>query len=325
MEDGSVVRLRLNQAGVAKALGAVLEPDVPPDGLFIDLYTGLMSPPRVGENLIGKLDFNDLLAGMAANDQIIVVIADGLYSFKGTGYIRSGLFDRIQLVQGSSTIRLSKDRYRNVERFRIPGAPEFYLRTMLGRWGADRSAPFTDAALAEYDDSEGLLVFENALDRLLVSKWLAIAEETANPALKTYLGLKVDGLNLNNIIRCKIEDVSIEPYLLEGGLIGRRVVDALIEADVDDIPRIVEGTQYHKPAKRILEEYVRTGDLSMLEGELNKLTHGIFRLDVIMNPLSLGSIMCFIHQKEWEVRRLSSLMVAKSHGIPPEEIKKMVA
>ena len=125
MEDGSVVRLRLNQAGVAKALGAVLEPDVPPDGLFIDLYTGLMSPPRVGENLIGKLDFNDLLAGMAANDQIIVVIADGLYSFKGTGYIRSGLFDRIQLVQGSSTIRLSKDRYRNVERFRIPGAPEF--------------------------------------------------------------------------------------------------------------------------------------------------------------------------------------------------------
>ncbi|NQV82858.1 MAG: regulatory protein NosR [Rhodospirillales bacterium] len=125
MEDGSISRLRLDQKTVAKALGDVLPPGDQGDSLFIDLYTGLISPPRVGENLIGKLDFNELLGGMAANDQIIVVVADGLYSFKGTGYIRSGLFDRIQLVQGASTIRLAKDRYRNVETFRIPGAPEF--------------------------------------------------------------------------------------------------------------------------------------------------------------------------------------------------------
>ncbi len=124
-EDGSIVRLRLNQKTVAKALGDDRAPDGQDDALFIDLRTGLISSPRVGENLIGKLDFNELLAGMAANDQIIVVVADGLYSFKGTGYIRSGLFDRIQLEQGASTIRLTKDRYRNVEQFRIAGAPEF--------------------------------------------------------------------------------------------------------------------------------------------------------------------------------------------------------
>ncbi|MBT3306311.1 MAG: 4Fe-4S binding protein, partial [Alphaproteobacteria bacterium] len=125
LKDGSISRLRLSQGSVAKALGDVRPTDGRGDALFIDLYTGLISPPRVGENLIGKLDFNELLGGMAANDQIIVVVADGLYSFKGTGYIRSGLFDRIQLVQGASTIRLAKDRYQNVERFRISGAPEF--------------------------------------------------------------------------------------------------------------------------------------------------------------------------------------------------------
>ncbi len=125
LKDASIVRLRLDQGTVAKALGDVRPPDDQRGSLFIDLYTGLITPPRVGENLIGKLDFNELLGGMAANDQIIVVVADGLYSYKGTGYIRSGLFDRIQLVQGASTIRLSKDHYRNVERFRIAGAPEF--------------------------------------------------------------------------------------------------------------------------------------------------------------------------------------------------------
>ena len=125
VEDGSVVGITLEQGRVASALGRPLSAGENPEGLFLELYTGLISPPRIGENLIGKLDFNSLMAGAGADDQVIFVAANGLYSFKGTGYVRSGRFDRIQLVQGAKTILLAKKHYRNVETFKISGVPEF--------------------------------------------------------------------------------------------------------------------------------------------------------------------------------------------------------
>jgi len=124
VEDGSVVRLELTLGQVASALGHPLSADEKPDSLFVELYTGLISPPRIGENLIGKLDFNRLMTGAGTDDQAIFVAANGLYSFKGTGYVRSGRFDRIQLVQGTKTILLAKKHYRNVETFKIFDAPE---------------------------------------------------------------------------------------------------------------------------------------------------------------------------------------------------------
>ena len=74
---------------------------------------------------MGKLAFNKLMREMGVNDQAIVVSANGLYSFKGTGYVRSGVFDRVQLVQGSKTFLLKKKHYRNVEKFHIADTPEF--------------------------------------------------------------------------------------------------------------------------------------------------------------------------------------------------------
>jgi len=125
VREGSIVHRRITRRQLAQALDRAPPADTQPDSLFIDLYTGLITPPRVGENLIGKLAFNRLLGEMGVNDQAIAVTANGLYSFKGTGYVRSGVFDRVQLVQGAATIRLRKDHYRNVENFKIAGAPEF--------------------------------------------------------------------------------------------------------------------------------------------------------------------------------------------------------
>lgn len=94
-----------------------------PGDLFIELYATLVTPPTIGQNLLGKRTYNKLVSGMAADENVILIAANGLYSFKGTAYVRSDIFDRIQIVQGTRTIRFSKSSYKNVESLRT-GAPE---------------------------------------------------------------------------------------------------------------------------------------------------------------------------------------------------------
>jgi transcriptional regulator of nitric oxide reductase len=92
---------------------------------FIDIYYGLLTPAQIGQNLLGKLDFGSLIAGSGLGDHSIFVAASGLYSFKGTGWRKSGVFERIELHQDNRSIRLIRDRYRNFERLKIAGAPQF--------------------------------------------------------------------------------------------------------------------------------------------------------------------------------------------------------
>ncbi|MFO1120433.1 MAG: hypothetical protein U1E38_10210 [Rhodospirillales bacterium] len=82
------------------------------DAPFVDLFAGLITPPRIGQNLLGKRAFDRLAARLGADEEAILVAANGLYSFKGTGYVRSGRFDRVQLVQGSKTFALTTAGYR---------------------------------------------------------------------------------------------------------------------------------------------------------------------------------------------------------------------
>lgn len=125
VDDGSIARLRLDRARVDAAFGhAAPDSGAAPGELFLELYAALLTPPRVGQNLLGQAAFTRLAARIGADDQAILIAAQGLYSFKGTGYVRGGRFDRIQLVQDEKTIGFTRDRHENVERLGAAGAPE---------------------------------------------------------------------------------------------------------------------------------------------------------------------------------------------------------
>ena len=96
-----------------------------PNGLFIDLYTALLTPAFIGQNLLGRQDYENVTAGLAAGGQAILIAANGLYSFKGTAYRQTGHFDRIELVQGALTIQLTSQGYQNLQKLPAGGAPEF--------------------------------------------------------------------------------------------------------------------------------------------------------------------------------------------------------
>jgi transcriptional regulator of nitric oxide reductase len=121
LAEGAVQRLLVSRGEAAKLLGTV---DKEPDKPFIDLWLALATPPPIGESLLGQRIYESELAKIGPDDDLILIGATGLYSFKGTEWRRSDAFDRIELIQGGRTIRLKPADHTQVEALRAAGAPE---------------------------------------------------------------------------------------------------------------------------------------------------------------------------------------------------------
>ncbi len=103
LAEGAVQRLLVSRGDAAKLLGTK---DNEPDKPFIDLWLALATPPPIGESLLGQRIYESELAKIGPDDDLVLIGATGLYSFKGTEWRRSNSFNRIEIVQGGRTIRL---------------------------------------------------------------------------------------------------------------------------------------------------------------------------------------------------------------------------
>src|SRR5215475_3572259 len=124
LAEGAVARLRLTSADVAAALAkagasdAVL--DVPlgkPDGLYIEVMAGLLTPPTIGGNLLGLRNFEEYRRGMRNGSQAIFVASNGPYDFLGTKHYRESegrRFDRVRVVQAGQTFSFVHDDYQRL-------------------------------------------------------------------------------------------------------------------------------------------------------------------------------------------------------------------
>jgi len=124
LADGSLRRLRLTETDVDAAFSMK---DDGSDGTktFIEMIAGLATPAAIGQNLLGFSAYNDLIANLRRGAQVIFVAGRGFYSFRGYNYRRTGTFERLQLVQGGETIRLTKAMHRSIKKLAIAGAPDF--------------------------------------------------------------------------------------------------------------------------------------------------------------------------------------------------------
>ncbi len=93
------------------------------DEAFIDLYVALVSQPAIGRSLLGEDEYATVSRMLAPGQQAVLVAGDGRYSFKGSGYVRGGIFDRIELIQGAETIRFRDHLHRRVGTLQAAGAP----------------------------------------------------------------------------------------------------------------------------------------------------------------------------------------------------------
>ena len=130
--DGTVRRLSLDVGQINEAFAAtgdaraIKRPEKgAADARFIDLYTSLLSVPSVAESLLGPNEQANQSDLLEAGEHAILVMARGRYSFKGSGYVRGGIFDRIQLVQGDLSIRFRDKDHRRLGGVAASGAPDF--------------------------------------------------------------------------------------------------------------------------------------------------------------------------------------------------------
>lgn len=100
------------------------ESDDPAD-TFIDLYAALVSAPAIGRSLLGDAVWQHLQKRLKPGQQAILVAGDGAYSFKGSGYVRGGIFDRIEIIQGDNSFRFRDRHHQRLGDIAAHGAPHF--------------------------------------------------------------------------------------------------------------------------------------------------------------------------------------------------------
>jgi len=129
--DGSIRRLLLNRGQVDDAFigseaegvdAAVLEQR---DDTFIDMYVAELTPPTIGRNVLGESQYQDLMDELKPEERAILVLGNGDYSFKGSGYVRGGIFDRIQLRQFGDVISFRDLDFYRLSDVYVEGMPDF--------------------------------------------------------------------------------------------------------------------------------------------------------------------------------------------------------
>ena len=128
--DGSLRRLQLTVGEVSEAFArtGAKEAAASPESanssdFFIDLYVAPVSVPAIGRRLLGER-YENFVKTLAPGQQAILIAANGAYSFKGSGYVRGGIFDRIALIQGDQTIRFRDHDHMRLGDVHAPGAPD---------------------------------------------------------------------------------------------------------------------------------------------------------------------------------------------------------
>ncbi len=130
--DGTVRRLQLSVGEVSDAFAragdaeAAQHPEsATPSDFFIDLYVAPISVPTIGKRLLGDARYDTLRKSLKPGQQAILIAANGAYSYKGSGYVRGGIFDRIALLQGEQSIRFRDRDHVRLADIHAPGAPGF--------------------------------------------------------------------------------------------------------------------------------------------------------------------------------------------------------
>jgi len=189
--DGLIRRLHLSNGEVDAAFKKIgvgsPEPYAPagkPEEEFIDLYLGLVSLKTIGDSLLSEGDYRSLSGWLAPGQAAIVVAANGAYSFRGSGFVRGGIFDRIQLIQDDRTILFKDTDYRHLAAFAAPHSPRFKeiaLFRLPKETGFDPAKPFRLELLAQRPTGPIDKAFTSfSLSYELPAKF--VRTETATPA-----------------------------------------------------------------------------------------------------------------------------------------------
>ena len=134
--DGTIRRLQLTHGEVDASFidtpaEDYLRSPQPADKTFIELLYTYLNPPTAGRNLLGDTGYDQLMVELKDGEHAIAVMGRGDYSFKGSGYVRGGIFDRIELSQGSTRVSFHDRDHIRLGDLALEGAPSLAERDIF--------------------------------------------------------------------------------------------------------------------------------------------------------------------------------------------------
>ncbi len=92
---------------------------------YIDLHFGYLNVPTIGRSILGDDGYQRLMADLKPGEHAIFVIGRGTASFKGSGFVRGGIYDRVRVAQDVETFTFRDTDYLNLYAVHAAGAPAY--------------------------------------------------------------------------------------------------------------------------------------------------------------------------------------------------------
>lgn len=92
---------------------------------YIDMYFGYLNVPSVGTSLLGEYGYRRLMQDLQKDEHALFVVANGQESFKGSGFVRGGIYDRIQVRQDPVSFTFRDTDYLNLYKLQPEDVPGY--------------------------------------------------------------------------------------------------------------------------------------------------------------------------------------------------------
>ena len=115
------------EGGVERLTVRADEVGLPPDANkpYIDIWFGYLNAPTIGKAILGEHSYRRLMEELKPDEHAVFLIADGIESFKGSGFVRGGIFDRVQVAQDLDNYTFRDLDYQNLYSVNVPGRPDY--------------------------------------------------------------------------------------------------------------------------------------------------------------------------------------------------------
>jgi len=197
---------------------------------------------------------------------------------------------------------------------------------LLATWGISYAKPLT-RNFKEYSEKRDLAILEYAIDRYYYKNALkAVNGESYDDRLvREMVMTEIDVTNIKivlKMIRDKIDVEEVQGYLIEGGtsLATEKLLAMVKTGTLEGAIKLLETTPYSFLTK-VPNDILKTGNISVLEKELEKylIKLGISRF--LGDPLSIAIPIAYIWAKYNEITNIRIIARCKTADVPEKEVR----
>lgn len=162
------------------------------------------------------------------------------------------------------------------------------------------------------------------LDKAMFKELLEIAKDLEDSFTLKYVQALVDLNNVKSLLRVKKQNKDREFFLsvlLDGGIIDKDTLVALLNDNVQNISSKLAHTNYSDVLKQGIEDYVTKGSASLLEKLIDNYIMNMMK-DAKMIAFGGEPLLAYIYAKETEIKVIRIIMVGMLNNITGEVIRE---